>query len=150
MLYRIGLCTPVDCTPVITPMVRHLILHVATDRRKKLLGLKLWVLGFPWWLSCLPIQETWVWSLIWEDPTCHGAAKPMHHNYWACALESGSCNYLTHIPQLLKPVRPGAQSPQQEKPPQWEACAPRLEGSPFEQQQKPSKTHTKKNYESGR
>ena len=27
--------------------------------------------GLPWWLSgrriCLPMQETWLWSLGWED-----------------------------------------------------------------------------------
>ena len=40
------------------------------------------------WLRIhLPLQETRVWSLIQEDPTCHGATKPISHNYWACALE---------------------------------------------------------------
>ena len=35
----------------------------------------------------LPMQETWVWSLVQEDPTCSRATKPMHHNYWApCTL----------------------------------------------------------------
>ena len=38
-----------------------------------------------WWLSgqiiCLPLQETWVRSLVQEDPTSHGATKPVHHNY---------------------------------------------------------------------
>ena len=29
----------------------------------------------------LPMQETQVQSLAWEDPTCHGATKPMHRNY---------------------------------------------------------------------
>ena len=28
---------------------------------------------------CLPKQETWVPSLIWEDPTCCRATKPMCH-----------------------------------------------------------------------
>ena len=28
-----------------------------------------------------------------EDPTCQGATKPVGHNYRACALEPGSCNY---------------------------------------------------------
>ena len=23
----------------------------------------------------------WVCALVREDPTCHGAAKPVHHNY---------------------------------------------------------------------
>ena len=31
---------------------------------------------------CLPVQVTQVWSLVWEDSTCHGAAKHMHHNSW--------------------------------------------------------------------
>ena len=30
------------------------------------------------WLSiCLPTQGTWVRSLVQEDPTCHGAMKPL-------------------------------------------------------------------------
>ncbi|KAJ8779015.1 hypothetical protein J1605_012866 [Eschrichtius robustus] len=34
------------------------------------------------WLSiCLPMQGTQVRSLVREDPTCHRATKPMHHNY---------------------------------------------------------------------
>ena len=54
-------------------------------------------------------------TLVWEDPTCRGAAKPMRHNYWACALEPmsynywacalepASHNYWAHVPQLLSP-----------------------------------------------
>ena len=69
------------------------------------------------WLRIrLPMQDTRVQALVWEDPTCHGAMKPVHHNYWACALEPVShnywaCalepmrhNYWAHVPQLLKPV----------------------------------------------
>ena len=55
-----------------------------------------------WWRLCLPMQETQVWSLIWEDPTCHGASKAMHHNYLPCALQPGSHNYWAHTRQLLK------------------------------------------------
>ena len=33
-----------------------------------------------WLKICLPMKETSVQSLIWEDPTCHTAIKPMHHN----------------------------------------------------------------------
>ena len=51
------------------------------------------------------MQGTWVQSLIREDPTCYGATKPVHHNYWACAL-------------------------QQEKLPQLEAHPLELESSP--------------------
>ena len=37
------------------------------------------------WLRIhLPVQGTQVLSLVWEDPTCRGAARPMRHNYWAC------------------------------------------------------------------
>ena len=28
----------------------------------------------------LPMQETWVQSLIWEDIACHGATNPVRHN----------------------------------------------------------------------
>ena len=46
------------------------------------------------WLRIrLPIQGTWVRALVQEDPTCCGATKPVHHNYWACALEPTSHNY---------------------------------------------------------
>ena len=30
-------------------------------------------------------QGTRVWALVWEDPTCCGATKPMCHNYWVRA-----------------------------------------------------------------
>ena len=31
--------------------------------------------------------------LIWEDPTCHRATKPVHHNYWVCALATRRPSY---------------------------------------------------------
>ena len=42
-----------------------------------------------WLRICLPNQGTRVRALVWEDPTCRGATRPMSHNYWACA--SGAC-----------------------------------------------------------
>ena len=34
------------------------------------------------WLRIrLPMQGTWVRALVWEDPTCRGATKPVRHNY---------------------------------------------------------------------
>ena len=34
------------------------------------------------WLRIhLPMKGTWVRSLVREDPTCHGATMPVHHNY---------------------------------------------------------------------
>ena len=41
------------------------------------------------WLRIrLPMQGTRVPSLVWEDSTCRGAAKPVHHDCWAHALWS--------------------------------------------------------------
>ena len=34
-----------------------------------------------WLRMPLPMQGTRVRALAWEDPTCHGATKPVHHNY---------------------------------------------------------------------
>ena len=38
-------------------------------------------LGGPVAENLLAIQETQVQSLVWEDPTCCGATKPVCHNY---------------------------------------------------------------------
>ena len=46
------------------------------------------------WLRIhLPMQGTQVRALVREEPTCHGATKPVRHNYRACALEPASHNY---------------------------------------------------------
>ena len=58
-----------------------------------------------WLRILLPMQETRVQALVWEDHTCRRATKPASHNYWTCALEPASHNYWAHVPQLLKPVR---------------------------------------------
>ena len=64
------------------------------------------------WLTIhLPTPGTWVQSLIWEDPTCRGATKPLCHKYWACER------------QLLTPSCPGARAPQLESGP----CSLQLE-----------------------
>ena len=34
-----------------------------------------------WLRICLPMQGTRVQALVWEDPTCRGATKPMSHNH---------------------------------------------------------------------
>ena len=58
------------------------------------------------WLRIrLPMQGTRVQALVREDPTCWGATKPMHYNYWACALEPARHNYWARKTQLLKPTR---------------------------------------------
>ena len=105
-----------------------------THLRTKAIKSKQWAsLVAQWWRTRLSTQETQVQSPVWEDPTCCGATMCMCHNYWACALEPGSCNYWAHVPQLLKATHPWARALQQEKPQQWEACA-LLERSPCSQQ----------------
>ena len=93
--------------------------------------------------------RTRVRSLVQEDPTCRGATKPASHNYLACALEPANHNYWAHVPQLLslcsrarksqllspratttEAHAPRAHAPQQEKPPQWEDCAPQRRVAP--------------------
>ena len=54
------------------------------------------------WLRIrLPMQGTRVQALVWEDPTCRGATKPVHHNYWACTLEPMSYNHWSPCTQSL-------------------------------------------------
>ena len=60
--------------------------------------------GDPVVIICLPMQGTWVWSLVLEDSTWCGTTKPVFHSYWVCAL-------------------------QQEKPLQWETHSPQGESS---------------------
>ena len=92
-------------------------------------------LGAPWWRIHLPRQEIWVQSLIWEDPTCRRATKPVHHSYepvlwspgvtatdlhaaasdacmpWSCAPQKGS-----HCHQRLSQrLERSPRSPQPEK-----------------------------------
>ena len=73
------------------------------------------------------MQETQVWSLDWEDPTCSRPTKLMGHNYWS--LRSGA-----REPQLQEAMCPRACALQPEKLLQWEARAPQLESSPHSPQ----------------
>ena len=77
-----------------------------------------------WLRICLPMQRTWVWSLVWEGSTCHGATRSMHPNYWAC--------------------KPRAHGPQQEKPLKRETCTPLQVSSPCSPQQEQSPHEQKK------
>ena len=56
----------------------------------------------PWWLSGEEYACQCKRSLNLEDPSCQRTTKPTHHNYWACALEPGNCNYWS--PHALKPM----------------------------------------------
>ena len=33
-----------------------------------------------WLRICLPMQGTRIRALVWEDPTCRGATRPVSHN----------------------------------------------------------------------
>ena len=63
------------------------------------------------------MKGTQVRSLVQEDPTCRGATKPVHHNYWA----------RVHTTEALVPR---ARAPQQEKPLQWETRTPQQRVAP--------------------
>ena len=55
-----------------------LIQKLETPQKKKMTGASLVA---QWLRIRLPMQGTQVRALVQEDPTCHGATKPMHHNY---------------------------------------------------------------------
>ena len=40
-----------------------------------------------WLRVCQPMQRTRVRALVWEDPTCPGAAETVYHGCWVCTLE---------------------------------------------------------------
>ena len=42
-----------------------------------------------WITICLPMQGTWIQSLVQEHSIYCKATKPMNHNYWACS--PGAC-----------------------------------------------------------
>ena len=102
------------------------------------------------WLRIrLPMQGMQVRALVREDPTCHGATKPVRHNYWACALEPVSHNYWARERQLLRPHATTTEAhalrdraPQQEKPPQREARTPQGRVTPTRcNQRKPTRSN---------
>ena len=68
----------------------------------------------------------------WSGKIPH--AKPVCHNYWACAPESRSQNHWVHVPR--------ARSPQQQKSLQREACTLQLEKARV-QEWRPSATRKK-------
>ena len=90
------------------------------------------------WLRIrLPMRGTRVRAPVREDPTCRGATKPVHHNYWACSLEPACHNCWARKPQLLSPRATTTEAralracaPQQEKPLRWEARALRQRVAP--------------------
>ena len=88
-------------SPTVATLEKHFFLSISANHKYNIRGTSLVA---QWLRICLPMQGTRVQALVREDPTCCRETKPMHHNYWACALEPTSHNYWTRVPQLLKPV----------------------------------------------
>ena len=69
------------------------------------------------WLRIrLPMQGTRVRALIWEDPTCHGATKPVRHNYWNLCAQS-PCSVTREATAMRSPRTTTKNSP----------CSPQLQ-----------------------
>ena len=67
------------------------------------------------WLKIhLSMQGTQVQSLVQEDPTCYGATKPVHHNYYRASKQQPP-NLCATATAALEPEA----SARNKKPPQW-------------------------------
>ena len=66
-----------------------------------------------WLRICLPMQGTWVGSLIEEDSTCHRQLEPMYHNHQACMLYGCKPQLMGPCAMIAEACSPRAHSPQQ-------------------------------------
>ena len=101
--------SPLPCRGLTTSLMDSELLLKEGNSRASLVA--------QWWKVYLSMQETRVWSLIWEDLTCHGATEHLRHSYWACALDQGSRSRWSPCSTA-------------EKPPQWEARTRQLDSGP--------------------
>ena len=76
------------------------------------------------------MQETQVWSLVWEESICCGATKPMSQNYWAQALDPWAATAEPTHRKILVPACLRGIAPQKDKPLLQETCELQLEISP--------------------
>ena len=67
------------------------------------------------------MQGTQVQALVREDPTCHGATKPVHHNYQRLRSRAREPQLLSPRAATTEAHAPRAHASQQEKPLPWEA-----------------------------
>ena len=58
-----------------------------------------------WWRIHLPMQGTWVRFLVWKDPTCHGAIKPVCHTNRRRRWHPHSSTLAWKIPWTEEPGR---------------------------------------------
>ena len=79
-------------------LIKHLRYLIEIPKRSHLKSRARTSLVVQWLRIRLPMQGTWVRSLVEEDPTCCGTTKPVRHNYWAWALEPASHNYWAQTP----------------------------------------------------
>ena len=75
--------------------------------------------GVHWWSTYLPMQKTWVESLLREHSRRPRGTRPVYYNNRA------------HVPQLLMPAHTRAQAPQQEKSLQREASRHNWRAAPL-------------------
>ena len=57
-----------------------LFFHLYSDKDSFKINVLRASLVAQWLRICLLMQGTRVRALVWEDPTCHGAAGPVSHN----------------------------------------------------------------------
>ena len=77
---KVGSLSPEAIERALASLLKLLKTKYMSDRQVN----KKWMrasLVAQWLRIRLPMQETRVQALVWEDPTCHGATKPMRHNY---------------------------------------------------------------------
>ena len=71
-----------DCGPVLTvsklPQLHEDNAHYWEEHKNATWGTSLVA---QWLRICLPMQGTRVRALVWEDPTCCGATRPVRHSY---------------------------------------------------------------------
>ena len=84
------------------------------------------------------MQGTRVWALVREDPTCREATKPVRHNYWSLRSRAREPQLLSLHAAATEARERRARAPRQEKPPQWEACAPQQRVDPAHRNQRKS------------
>ena len=94
----------------------------------------------------LPVQGAWVWSLIWEDPTCCGATEPVLWKPWATTAGPACCDYRslrslgpashTWWDPELQPLKPVCLEPMlhSKRARPWDTHAPQLEKAHMPQQ----------------
>ena len=69
-----------------------------------------------WLRICLPTQETWVRSLVREDPTCRRATKPVHQKLLSLCSRACEPQLLSSHATTTEAHAPRARALQQEKP----------------------------------